>query len=55
MRKMEGEAGGWKWRRWAEPLRLGSFNFLLGSSGLRLRRAAMEGEHRAQVALELRL
>lgn len=34
---MQGEAEGPKWRPWAELLCLGSFNFLLGSSGLRLR------------------
>lgn len=38
---MQGEAEGPKWRPWAEPLCLGSFNFLLGSSGLRLG----EGSH----------
>lgn len=38
---MEGEAEGPKWRPWAELLCLGSFNFLLGSSDLRLG----EGSH----------
>lgn len=31
------ETEGLKWPPWAELLCLGSFNFLLGSSGLRLR------------------
>lgn len=46
---MEGEAEGLKGCPRAEPLCLGSFNFLLGSLGLRLGEGRVEGRQRAQV------
>lgn len=44
---MEGEAEGLKWHPWAELLCLGSFHFLLGSLGLRLREGSHGGKAKA--------